>query len=419
MLKYATGAEWKIATAGFEWETSTGGITVNSTTPITGGSEIRANAAATTPSFTHTYMATAVATDRFFTFNLKIVSAPAGTITIALFRDNVNGNGPMIQLNSNNTLRLFDAQGPIQRGSDSSALTTGTVYQVGLRYNRAAGTCEGTINGVAFASGATGVTMDMNVIRLGVIDSGTCDLRFDNVIVNDSSGSVNNTYAPVGSKVAILLPTAAGDNAATTGVYSYINELPPTDTATSGSTMIELDNNGDIADYNVTDSSTAGIGSSDIISGVFVLARVREEAAGTSSYQLRIKSASGGTVTSTSSVDAGNTTPRTNPNGTTAFGLPLVSETDPTTGVAWTATGTNSIDNAQIGVANTDADSTPDLWVLAMAAMVVYYPSASGKIKVYNGSSFVAKPVKVWNGSAWVTKPVKRWNGSSWVTTTY
>lgn len=45
--------------------------------------------------------------------------------------------------------------------------------------------------------------------------------------------------------------------------------------------------------------------------------------------------------------------------------------------------------------------------------------SATGQIKVYNGSSFIAKPLKVWNGSAWVTKPLKRWNGSAWVATNY
>jgi hypothetical protein len=38
-----------------------------------------------------------------------------------------------------------------------------------------------------------------------------------------------------------------------------------------------------------------------------------------------------------------------------------------------------------------------------------------GKIKVWNGSAWVEKPVKVWNGSAWVEKPVKVWNGSAWV----
>lgn len=43
----------------------------------------------------------------------------------------------------------------------------------------------------------------------------------------------------------------------------------------------------------------------------------------------------------------------------------------------------------------------------------------TGRIKVWNGSAWVAKPVKVRNGSAWVTKPVKRWNGSAWVVTNY
>ena len=42
-----------------------------------------------------------------------------------------------------------------------------------------------------------------------------------------------------------------------------------------------------------------------------------------------------------------------------------------------------------------------------------------GQIKVYNGSSWNAKPVKVWNGSSWDIKPLKRWDGSAWVETSY
>lgn len=38
----------------------------------------------------------------------------------------------------------------------------------------------------------------------------------------------------------------------------------------------------------------------------------------------------------------------------------------------------------------------------------------TGRIKVWNGSSWDLKPVKVWNGTAWLNKPVKRWNGTSW-----
>lgn len=38
-------------------------------------------------------------------------------------------------------------------------------------------------------------------------------------------------------------------------------------------------------------------------------------------------------------------------------------------------------------------------------------------LKVWNGSSWVEKPVKVWNGSTWdAPSAVKVWNGSSWVT---
>lgn len=45
--------------------------------------------------------------------------------------------------------------------------------------------------------------------------------------------------------------------------------------------------------------------------------------------------------------------------------------------------------------------------------------SSTGEIKVWNGSSFIAKPIKVWNGTSWVTKPLKYWNGTSWVVTSY
>lgn len=43
--------------------------------------------------------------------------------------------------------------------------------------------------------------------------------------------------------------------------------------------------------------------------------------------------------------------------------------------------------------------------------------STAGYIQVYNGSSFVKKPVKVWDGASWNIKPVKFWNGSSWTET--
>lgn len=40
-----------------------------------------------------------------------------------------------------------------------------------------------------------------------------------------------------------------------------------------------------------------------------------------------------------------------------------------------------------------------------------------GKVKVWDGSQWVIKPVKVWTGAAWVEKPAKYYNGITWVTT--
>jgi len=65
------------------------------------------------------------------------------------------------------------------------------------------------------------------------------------------------------------------------------------------------------------------------------------------------------------------------------------------------------------------ATSTLNSSCTATVALRPAGASSTGKIKVWNGSAWVAKPVKVWNGSSWVEKPVKYWNGTSWITTTY
>jgi len=73
---------------------------------------------------------------------------------------------------------------------------------------------------------------------------------------------------------------------------------------------------------------------------------------------------------------------------------------------AWSTSGTSSGPPTAFG---DNTESSADFIII----------SGTGKIKTYNGSTWVAKPVKVWNGSAWVTKPVKVWNGSAWVQTNY
>lgn len=67
----------------------------------------------------------------------------------------------------------------------------------------------------------------------------------------------------------------------------------------------------------------------------------------------------------------------------------------------------------------TFADDVVFSWAAITIALRPAGAGSSGRLKVWNGSAWVAKPVKVWNGSSWVAKPVKRWNGSTWITTPY
>jgi hypothetical protein len=36
------------------------------------------------------------------------------------------------------------------------------------------------------------------------------------------------------------------------------------------------------------------------------------------------------------------------------------------------------------------------------------------RLKYWNGSEWVAKPLKYWNGTQWVNQQLQYWNGSSW-----
>lgn len=63
--------------------------------------------------------------------------------------------------------------------------------------------------------------------------------------------------------------------------------------------------------------------------------------------------------------------------------------------------------------------NTYGVWSATRQFTVSTSGALTGQIKVWNGTSWVAKPVKVWDGASWVTKPVKQYNGTSWVSTNY
>lgn len=282
-------------------------------------------------------------------------------------------------------LKLLDGViGGTQRGSNSPTLSLDTWYCLQMQVNHGA-TNELTArlfdangNLLWIAVGAMTTATNAQTVYFGAIDWVTgLEMYIDDVFINTTDA---NDYPNPLLKLVMARPTGAGDNAATAGTASSINEVPVTDTVTSSANRIELDNNPTVAEYEMTNSSDLGIAADDTIEVVSTMIRIREEANATTNYRPRLKSASGGTTQLGTAVDAGNTTLRTNPNGTNVanhFSNALISTTDPTTGLAWTPTGTNSINSMQMGVGTTTAN---DIWIAWMGAYIGYVPKPD---KVY------------------------------------
>lgn len=83
-------------------------------------------------------------------------------------------------------------------------------------------------------------------------------------------------------------------------------------------------------------------------------------------------------------------------------------------------TGTSYVDTGlvngttyyyKVRSANSNGDGTTSSTVNATPASP---PSTAGWVEVWNGTTWVRKPVLYWNGSTWSSKPVYRWTGSTW-----
>lgn len=213
----------------------------------------------------------------------------------------------------------------------------------------------------------------------------TATLNIDNIAVNDDDGSVNNSW--VGEEYIVMaLPDGAGDSNPSAGTYASINEVPATTTASSPANRIEINNT---SDYGWFALDTAGLdGTEHEINAISVPALLREDVFGTSSYNIGIKSASGGreyyandlyypdlSYSAIGGMDAGNAVVRLSPDGITSGRALLISNTDPTTNSKWKVSGPNSLANAQIGVRK--VSGAPNIWVTGMVAMVAYTPKES------------------------------------------
>ena len=308
----------------------------------------------------------------FVRFYLYISSAPSSDLTIATYINAGDARSELV-LTSSRTLKLIDADDTTSIATYATPLSTGTWYRIEYQYDNAIDGHEVRIDG----STVMGPIVCTSCANAGEVWFGadnwqtpaTGTVYFDDIAVNDSSGGAQNSWPGVGS-IVHMQPNASGDNSGcTAGDWSSIDEITPDDASTL--CTLTTDGGGNIVDTNVESYSAAGIDRYDTISLVQVGVRDAAASAASEGWQLRIKSASSGSVSSGTATTHDDTTYTTNGDlGVQPNNYTLTSYTDPTTAVAWTPTGTNSLENMQIGMISTDGN--PDINLSALWALVEY-----------------------------------------------
>lgn len=380
--QWTCGFELQTFATGIEVDSNSGTPVISTTTVRSGLASMRVQGTSISKFFTQQFLGTGSTTNKFVRFYFRIASATGtNAVAFALLRDGTSGNGPSLRINTNNTLELWDEQAGVQRGSDSSALSTNTWYRIEFSYIRSTGVITAYIDGVQFATGSSTTNMSMDTFRLGMIDTATCDFFYDDVALNDSSGT-NQTGLPGAGNVIRLSPDSAGDvngflvqvggTAGSTNNFTRVNEITPDDATTYNASAV-------LNAEDLFNCGASGIGATDTVNVVSVGVRFANlvSADATASFKAEIEKTASGTKTQSAAIIPNSTTWRSNvPSTTLPKTYPLTTYIDPD-GAAWTQA---TLDTMQIGyietVANVQTIGISTIW-----AYVDYTPAAAITVK--------------------------------------
>jgi len=378
---FTNGFEINSVTNGVDWSTHSGTPT-NQTSVVRSGSragQINGLGSGAAKGWGHQFVATATGGPYYARAYFQYTTLPSVTTVImalsnAITFPGLNSGDACLKLTTGGNVQLFIAGSQV--GSNSTALTNGQWYMLELYVDGtpASGSriCRARIDGVEFAGTATATTFN-NPRTLFVggnvfFDASTTGVFYwDDVAVNDSTGSAQNSY-PGSGKVITLFPDAAGDSnawlntAAGAGAstnYQLVDENPPNDATDLVQSVTA--NAQDLYNF-----GASGLGASDTINVVQVYSRHRNNTAdATTSFALVIEKTAAGTKTQGSTILPNTTTWRTGSgNGTAAAEWPsLTAYLDPD-GAAWTST---TIDSMQAGpklvAAGTNRVQVSAVWV--------------------------------------------------------
>lgn len=311
----------RIWTIGFELNSVNSEGMINQSTPTVQGTTVRTGTYALQISSLSSGAAKAISLrlpgaagdgPYFFRTYFRYATAPTGDNAIIRLTNTDTGSTVAgVRLTSAGALKLFN--GGSQVGSTSSALTVNTWYRIEIKYDRtpAGGSevLELLIDGVSVASSSS-LTFSNSILAFGL--GGNLQLEaqttgswfFDDVAVNDATGSFQTSY-PGEGQVLTLHANAAGDNngfgtevggvAGSSNNYTRVSEVTPDDSTTYNASAT----NGVIDDLSI-DNTPAAVGASDTINVVQVTVRRLQETSvvGMATSSVRLKADSAGTVSS-------------------------------------------------------------------------------------------------------------------------
>ncbi len=371
------GAELNSSTDDVEVTLNSGAIAVTSSRVRSGAYAWRANPSGATGFWRQHVLSSNSSNTGYLRVYVNIATAPGGTIQLIRFSNVSNAHVASLRLNADRTVGLFAADNS-QVGSNSAALSLDTWYRLELKLDGSTATSalEGKVDGTTFASGNNSSAAPWGCILWGAIaGNNTSDIYFDDVAINDSTGSFQNSW-PGEGKVIHLRPNAAGDASDWSNDYASVDEVTPDD-ATTLSASYQLNQTDD---HNL---DASGLSGTDTVRIVSVGVRFNRAAgAGTNSqFVLRVKAASSGTVEESSALTASSTTWATNQVAVprsyplTLYDLPGASTT------AWTA---SDLDSAQIGYRISSAGSSGREAQVSAVWMLVEYVASTAIARTFD-----------------------------------
>lgn len=255
---------------------------------------------------------------------LRFTDLPASTVIVMRFGTGTATFYYSARLTSLGKLQLFEDTGGTQVGSDSAAtIVTGQWYRIEMfhsSYLNTPDSVELRLDGVTVASQTAEVQSTAPVaFQVGWIDAPGANktLDIDDMCMNDDSGADQNTW-PGDGNVVLLLPTSDNARAAlwtggaggTTNLFDAVDNTPPVGTATETNTT-QIEHAGgaagstDAYDANMTTYTAAGVGATDTITLVQLIA-VHGEDIATGTKLLAFSIVSNPAVASSGNVTAGN-----------------------------------------------------------------------------------------------------------------